>query len=379
MDNTTANTIAIITSNITSNITANTTASLSDDSPESSHDIRLRNVLIVITYSVIMFVSLTGNCLVLQVVYSNRKMRTTTNLLIVSLTVSDLLTTLLNIPFNCARILLQDWPFSASLCLLFPMIQVTCVYVSTLTMAVIGVHRYYSVIRRGANDSTRYLSSCKLVSIIVLTWVASVILSLPHSIFNRVVNKYYRNVYSVRCIAEYPDIGINFPLWLSVEVILTQYLIPLSITCCLYVKIAVIISKQGKLATHTSDQNHRRYCDAKRKRILMLILVCATFAICWLPLNCYHLLIDLHLVPHNYTVFLIVHCFAMSSVCYNPIIYCWMNESFRRGAHNMFIFNNWFCRKLNENYEINDEAMERTPNEESQRVVLTGLMEQTYV
>jgi hypothetical protein len=340
-------------------------------------DNTLRNILIIISYSVIVIVSLTGNILVCKVVYSNKKMRTTTNLLIVSLTVSDILTTILNIPFNCARILLQNWPFSDSLCIIFPLIQVACVYVSTLTMAVIGVHRYYSVSRQNCNEVARYLSSLKLSLIIALTWILSLILALPHSVFNQVVETLYNNIHSLRCKVVYPDIDINFPLLLTVEAILSQYLIPLSITCCLYIKIANIISKQGQMATHASDETNRRYCEAKRKRIVMLILVVATFAICWFPLNTYHLLIDLHLVPHNYTVFLIVHSFAMSSVCYNPFIYCWMNESFRRGATNMFIINSLLCRKNNSQYETNNDIEEEP--EESQRAVLTCPIEQTFV
>lgn len=351
-------------------------------------DNTLRNVLILIVYSLIIGVSFVGNCLVLKVVHSNRQMRTTTNLLIVSLTVSDLLTTVLNIPFNLARILLHDWPFSGPMCILFPIIQVTCVYVSTLTMAVISVHRYYSVTRRTPRDMSRYLSSTKLTTIIILIWIVSAILSLPHSLFNQVISTYYRNILAVRCYAIYPDVGINWPLILSVEVMVTQYLVPLSITCCLYVKIAVIINRQGQLAAHSTDQTYRRYCEAKRKRIVMLILVCATFAICWLPLNCYHLLVDLHLVPHNYTVFLVVHSFAMSSVCYNPVIYCWMNEAFRRDARSLFVFGNWFClqcTKSDNNCTIDNQLNHRMAvedeDEESQPQVIsaltTGPIEQT--
>ena len=161
-------------------------ANLTDDdytySQSEAQDNTLRNVLILIVYSTIMIVAFVGNSLVLKVFYANRQMRTTTNILIASLTVSDLLTTVLNIPFNCARILLKDWPFSAPMCVLFPVIQVTCVYVSTVTMAVISVHRYYSVTRRTVSDMSRYLSSAKLTLIIIATWLMSAILSLPHSI-----------------------------------------------------------------------------------------------------------------------------------------------------------------------------------------------------
>jgi hypothetical protein len=71
------------------------------------------------------------------------------------------------------------------------------------------------------------------------------------------------------------------------------------------------------------------------------------FAICWLPLNLYHIRADFGTDPsrHNSTVYLMVHWLAMSSVCYNPFIYSIRNSHFRRGIKNFFLF--IFCRYNN--------------------------------
>lgn len=52
-----------------------------------------QHVLMIFFYSIIILVSLTGNLLVCKVTFSNREMRTTTNLLIASLACSDILMT----------------------------------------------------------------------------------------------------------------------------------------------------------------------------------------------------------------------------------------------------------------------------------------------
>lgn len=62
-----------------------------------------RTIFIIICYTLIIFVSLCGNILVLRVIFSRRKLQTTTNLLIASLAFADVLTTTFNIPFNVSR------------------------------------------------------------------------------------------------------------------------------------------------------------------------------------------------------------------------------------------------------------------------------------
>ncbi|RMC20389.1 hypothetical protein DUI87_01238 [Hirundo rustica rustica] len=63
--------------------------------------------------------------------------------------------------------------------------------------------------------------------------------------------------------------------------------------------------------------------------IMMLMLVVVVFAVCWLPLNCYMVLISSLGIKTKNLLYFSLHWFAMSSTCYNPFIYCWLNESFR--------------------------------------------------
>jgi hypothetical protein len=120
-----------------------------------------------------------------------------------------------------------DWPFGSVLCFLVPFIQTSCVYVSTFTMTVIAVHRWWTVTKR---TTSRTFSCAKLKVVVIIIWLLAAILSLPHSIFNEIkqVNIYGKNVN--RCRVTYPKLHFDFPLFLSVEVFITQYLTPLLIT-----------------------------------------------------------------------------------------------------------------------------------------------------
>lgn len=319
--------------------------------PDDPRQLRLEertflwNGFLLLGYTIIVVVSLPGNLLVCRIIMGTAKLRTTTNILILSLTVSDIATTLFNIPFMCARTMLSDWPLPDFFCLLLPTVQVCTVYVSTFTMAAIAIHRFRAVRvaplmvrqhrkgrpsslkpngstipapkyserrRRGSGSGRPYspyvMTKGKMVLWVVGIWVASLSLALPHSLFNQVVKESpspYQDAQGQsqparRCRAMYPKgYEATVPLVLSLETSLTQYLLPLSITAVLYTKIGRIIQRQGQLARHFCDELKRRALEAKRKRISMLIIVVAAFAISWAPLNFYHLLIDLHQVFHH--------------------------------------------------------------------------------
>ena len=66
----------------------------------------------------------------------------------------------------------------------------------------------------------------------------------------------------------------------------------------------------------------------------MLVAMVTIFVVCWLPLNLLHIAQD-----HNAAVmkwhyfllmFLITHVVAMSSTIYNPFLYAWMNDNFKK-------------------------------------------------
>jgi hypothetical protein len=86
-----------------------------------------RNATVIAFYSMIVFISLSGNLLVCFVLMKNKTMRTKTNILMASINISGLMMTVFNIPFIIARIVLDDWPFGVILCKLVPSMQVTFV------------------------------------------------------------------------------------------------------------------------------------------------------------------------------------------------------------------------------------------------------------
>ena len=211
------------------------------------------DLLTILSYSLIVIISFLGNLLVCRVCLF-RENRTTTNCLIASLAFSDLLMTLLNIPFNVARLLMDNWIFGDFLCILVPFIQVMAVYVSSFTMAVIAVHRWRTVMTP-MNQSRTSCSPQVLLTVIAMTWLLSAIFSIPHCVYNKV-----ERIDSVvgtmqRCRVAYPEhLKATISLWMTIEILLTQYITPLTLACLIYAKIGQIIAQQGKIQSLRGNQ-----------------------------------------------------------------------------------------------------------------------------
>ena len=99
---------------------------------------------------------------------------------------------------------------------------------------------------------------------------------------------------------------------------------------------------QGKPGSRTARQRQEE--AARNARVnKMLISMVAIFGTCWFPINLINLAADtvdlssLNLFDESnkliisgcwelyYLMFFITHVIAMSSICYNPFLYGWMN------------------------------------------------------
>ena len=104
-----------------------------------------------LAYCLLLVVSLLRNTLIIMVVYRDNKMRTTTNLLIVNMAVSDLLVPIFAMARTNVEILygnlrwLIDGVLGEALCKLTAFFQDISTAVSVQTLVAIAVDRFYAV------------------------------------------------------------------------------------------------------------------------------------------------------------------------------------------------------------------------------------------
>ncbi|CAF1379008.1 unnamed protein product, partial [Didymodactylos carnosus] len=98
-----------------------------------------------------------------------------------------------------------------------------------------------------------------------------------------------------------------------------------------YCKVWLTLTRR-RLPGRTRIREEIEICRKKRTN-RMLIAMVVIFVICWLPLNIVHMVSEFHReeLNKNYkTLFLTSHVIAMSSTIYNPFLYAWLNDNFRK-------------------------------------------------
>lgn len=286
-------------------------------------------VLLVVSFYILVVISVFGNALVCHVIFKNRKLYTVTNMFIANMAISDLFMVLLNVPLNIARHLMDEWTLGDFLCHLLNLSLMVSVYVSTFTLTAIALDRQRVLTYPPKPRLTRK----KGFIILGIIWIMSIVMSLPFGIFTTVQEVDMLTLSKVkRCQPSYPMPSHLWEQYWTLTTIILQYVIPLTVIAVTYTRIVHTLWLRTHLGVVTERQRVIQI-QAKRKSIKLLVAIVVVFAVCWLPLNLYHILTDFHpntkLFPYNSTVFFICHWVAISSSCINPFLYCWMNPTFR--------------------------------------------------
>lgn len=101
----------------------------------------IAKIVLAITYTLVMVICGVGNLLLCCVVLRFRRMRTTTNILIGNLALSDFFVAILCVPFNFYYYMTDSWPFGKPMCVIVGYLKMTSFYVSVNSLLAIAVDR----------------------------------------------------------------------------------------------------------------------------------------------------------------------------------------------------------------------------------------------
>ncbi|XP_047485080.1 substance-K receptor-like isoform X1 [Penaeus chinensis] len=305
-----------------------------------------REVLKIVAYVIVFLVSLTGNMLVILVVFCNSHMRTSTNQYLVNLAFADLLVTMGSMWVHLMRHLsFPNFTLPSITCKLEGFIQATALLGSVFTLTVISVGRFVAVmfpfLARTSPD--------RALKVIAGVWVVSASIASPILVYRNTYNIQWKNFTTWHCDEFWPNHGtqdasgqcvIKFTSKMIYYTVLNTafFFVPIAI---MLVNYSMVVWRlwMTQLPGETYDPAVSASTRAKKRVVKMISVVLLVFALCWSPLqslmlysNFAHSQNENGMLPKWFPEAEFVSYFvAYSNSALNPIIYCGFNANFRQG------------------------------------------------
>ncbi|CAD5205748.1 unnamed protein product [Bursaphelenchus okinawaensis] len=274
----------------------------------------------------LMIIGVIGNCLVVYVVLRNKNMWTSMNWFLLNLALSDLLVLTICLTPTVINDITKTFWFSAEFCKAILFFQNTSVYVSVFTLMVVSIERWRAV------SLPLSVPIWKTHKVIVLIWIISSVLSLPEPITLKIYPAEYarkdlQTTWGTRCKESWSE---EFQQKYQLAQTLFLFFIPLVIISGLCIHMSIILRRK-------SLQIGERQLKSRQRAARIVITVTLLFGISYLPVHVHNMLTSFHIEPQkdpSLTAIavrkFIPRLFSYSSSSFNPILYNFMCEKFRK-------------------------------------------------
>ena len=267
--------------------------------------------------------SLVGNTLVCISVYRNKRLRTTTNMYIIALAVSDLLSAVFVMPLSTGVLITSKWIYGGTICQLYAFLALFVLSVSPVTMGLTAVNRYVRICKSDRLYQKLFsVKKSRLLLAFAWTFVACY-LAIPR-LFGIWAFEFSPG-YAICTIAHLSESGKTANYIIVVSLF---FLMPLVATIVGYAKVA------KKIRQHNAIRGESLNTGISAQEIKLsksLFAVVFAFMICWIPYWIIVILLRYRLVgkmPRSVEL-LCMFLFYLSNTI-NPLIYAGMNPEFRR-------------------------------------------------
>ncbi|XP_017306485.1 trace amine-associated receptor 13c-like [Ictalurus punctatus] len=281
-------------------------------------------ILLYVCSAAVVLLTVCGNLLVIISVLHFKQLHTPTNLLVLSLAVSDFLIGALVIPPVLIWAVESCWIFDKRYCISFLMTGYILTSLSIYNIALIAMDRYLAL-----SNPFLYMNriSRRTMSIVVFSnWCASLVYNISLCYFNRSFTR------SVMCPGEC-YLFLN-EIWSVIDLVIT-FIFPLSVIIILYTLVFVIAKKHAtairELNNHTRPKTQKitsHSMKSERKAAKVLGILVSVFLMCLLPYFIYSLLGDV--IELQTETFLKVFIVLYLNSTINPVIYALFYPWFRR-------------------------------------------------
>ena len=251
-----------------------------------------------------------------------RSMHTTTNVLLVNVAASDIVSLFFCVPGIVMLFVRHPGGnLGTLLCKLVTMHHIAGVslLVSGLTLTLISVERHNALLR--AVDLRLKLAKHRVLIAIPTIWVFSIAFVSPLFIEQEFVNAVQS------CYLDWTKAS-STAYWVCLA---TLVVVSLIVLCFCYIRIVKALYINDILPPNNNDRSAQDTKD-KRKLIKLLLMVTGLFVVCFLP----YVVVSAVGVSTRSALYRVSYFLVYCSCCVNPVVYVFQSANYRAGVKELW-------------------------------------------
>ncbi|XP_066533686.1 trace amine-associated receptor 13c-like [Hoplias malabaricus] len=280
-------------------------------------------VLLYVSAAAVVLLTVCGNLLIIISVCHFKQLHTPTNMLILSLAVSDLLVGVFVIPIVITWMIETCWIFSSFFCIYFIFTSYFIVSTSIYNVALIAVDRYFAL----SNPFlyTKAVSVSTMCFVLLCNWCILLSYNLAVHYFKRELKVFV--ICPGDCFVPLEEV------WSLVH-FLVIFVFPCAVIIILYAQVFFIAKKHAtairdlNIQTRTQTSKNSISMKSERKAAKVLGIVVSMFLACFFPCFIYSFLDKITVVDVGSFQKVLVLVYLNSTI--NPVIYALFYPWFRR-------------------------------------------------
>ena len=298
-----------------------------------------QQLTLTIIYVITITIALLGNAFVIRIMTTNRRLKTTTNIMIIQLAIADLMVTFFVMPMVVSSFF-GGFPFwfggtvGTATCKMIHFLSHITIASSIITLVLMAVERFFAVVQPMRRVS--YFRSKKAVTFTI--WGMSISIMSPILVAGNTTEiAEHRYVCTEKLQAFGDPVYVERVFYISMFVLL--YAVPLLLVAVLYSVISYKLWFR-RLPGSVVSRNKKLADTEKRCIVRMLISIVIVFALCWLPAHINHYILSYpeKQFSANLPTWLVYVNFWVSHAnsAFNPCLYITLNKKFRRAFMDLF-------------------------------------------
>ncbi|XP_070572158.1 histamine H2 receptor-like [Ptychodera flava] len=289
-------------------------------------------VILSVTVLVIMVASLIGNGMVILVVLLNKRMKTRTNVFIMSMAVADFGITAICMPFSLITVVQGDWIFSTILCYFDAFANAFFFIASLHSLMYIAIFKYFCILHPLRHVITRR----RAVLMAVVIWITALLCAVG-PLFGWTRNEYKPG--ATQCGPAYPQTIKQKSHAICIATI--GYVVPLLTMLFCYSRMFSAIHKHSRRLQQNTSMTPVAISKTQKRTTMTMFIIMAAFLLCWTPYFVYAIWAisrDYHSIPLWFNSF--AYWFGYANSAMSPIVYAWRYDTYRVAFKKLL-----FCQK----------------------------------